>query len=198
MIRNWYNQFPHPALKTKREITKYINWRQFTKALAVNWMNSSFPNRWSFNYLKFTKYVTNIIAEPKYKYGQQEQLTVRKHNRSTALEQSVLKYWGGGLNRFYGNPTSPSASIMAQNIQLFSPREGFLTHQWIITGPNKSQINTMMKQSWRLDRNVLLLTPGDPWGVEQHHWNTGAKENQQLNPGGPSNRQKSSGPNQLK
>ena len=22
-----------------------------------------------------------------------------------------------------------------------------------------------------------------PWGVEQHHWNTGAKENQQLNPG---------------
>ena len=31
MIRNWYNQIPHPALKTKREITKYINWRQFTK-----------------------------------------------------------------------------------------------------------------------------------------------------------------------
>ena len=24
---------------------------------------------------------------------------------------------------------------------------------------------------------------GDPWGVEQHHWNTGVKENQQLNPG---------------
>ena len=38
-------------------------------------MNSSFPNRWSFIYLKFTKYVTNIIAEPKYKYGQQEQVT---------------------------------------------------------------------------------------------------------------------------
>ena len=56
-------------------------------------MNSSFPNRWSFSYLKFTKYVTNIIAEPKYKYGQQEQVTVRNHNKSTALEQSVLKYW---------------------------------------------------------------------------------------------------------
>ena len=38
----------------------------------------------------------------------------------------------GGLNRFYGIPTSPSASVMAQNIQLFGPREGFLTHQWII------------------------------------------------------------------
>ena len=24
-------QIPHPALKTKREITKYINWQQFTK-----------------------------------------------------------------------------------------------------------------------------------------------------------------------
>ena len=30
----------------------------------------------------------------------------------------------GGLNRFYGRPTSPSASIMAQNIQLFGPRGG--------------------------------------------------------------------------
>ena len=27
----------------------------------------------------------------------------------------------GGLNRFYGRPTSPSPSIMAQNIQLFGP-----------------------------------------------------------------------------
>ena len=56
----------------------------------------------------------------------------------------------------------------------------------------------MMKERWELDRNVLRPTPGDPWGVEQHQWNTGAKETQQLNPGGPSNGQKSSGPNQLK
>ena len=40
-------------------------------------MNSSFPNRWSFSYLKFKKYVTNIIAEPKYKYRHQEQVTVK-------------------------------------------------------------------------------------------------------------------------
>ena len=33
----------------------------------------------------------------------------------------------GGLNRFYGRPTSPSASIMAQNIQLFGPRGGLET-----------------------------------------------------------------------
>ena len=46
---------------------------------------------------------------------------------------SIKILGGGGLNRFYGRPTSPSASIMAQNIQLFGPRGGFLTHQWIIT-----------------------------------------------------------------
>ena len=42
----------------------------------------------------------------------------------------------------------------------------------------------MIKQRWGLDRNVLRPTPEDPWGVEQHHWNTVAEENQQLNPGG--------------
>ena len=31
-------------------------------------------------------------------------------------------------------------------------------------------------------------TLGDPWVVKQQHWNTGAKEKQQLNPGEPRNR----------
>ena len=53
------------------------------------------------------------MAELKYKYGQQEQVAVRNHNRSAALERSVLKYWGEGLSRFYGHPTSPSLSVMA-------------------------------------------------------------------------------------
>ena len=49
----------------------------------------------------------------------------------------------------------------------------------------------MMKQRRGLNRNNQLRpTPGDPWGIEQHHWNTGAKENQKLNPGGLSNRHK--------
>ena len=33
------------------------------------------------------KYITHIIGEPKYKYGQQEQVTVRNHSRSSALER---------------------------------------------------------------------------------------------------------------
>ena len=30
---------------------------------------------------------------------------------------------------------------------------------------------------------MLRPTPGDLRGAEQHHWNIGAKEKQQLNPG---------------
>ena len=48
----------------------------------------------------------------------------------------------GGLNRFYGRPTSPSASIMAQNIQLFGPRGGFLTHQWVKTCFKENRLKT--------------------------------------------------------
>ena len=105
-----------------------MNWQQFTKGTRGKPNEQLFPRQGVIQLPKLLKYVTNIIAEPKYKYGQQEQVTVRNYDRSTALERSVLKYW------FYGIPTSPSASVMAQNIQLFGPREGFLTHQWIITG----------------------------------------------------------------
>ena len=69
-------------------------------------MNSSFPDRWSFSYLEFTKICHWHNAEPKYKYGQQEQVTVRNHNRSTALERSVLKYWGAKTG-FTGSQPRP-------------------------------------------------------------------------------------------
>ena len=117
MTRNWYNHITHPALKTKREITKYLNWQQFTKGTRGKPNEQLFPNRWSFSYLKFTKYVTNIIAEPKYKYGQQDQVTVRNHNRSTALERSVLRYWGGGgaLTGFMGTQPRPQLLLYDKN-----------------------------------------------------------------------------------
>ena len=40
---------------------------------------------------------------------------------------------GGGFNQFYGIPTLTSASVIAQNIPLFDPREGLLTYQWKFT-----------------------------------------------------------------
>ena len=95
MIRNWYNQIPHPALKNQREINKYLNWQQFTKGTRGKPNEQLFPRQVVYSAtINLLKYVTNIIAEPKYKYGQQEQVTVRSHNRSTALERSVLEYWG--------------------------------------------------------------------------------------------------------
>ena len=81
MIRNWYNQIPYPALKTKREMTKYIHWQQFTKCMRGKPNEQFFPRQLD---IQLPKYVTHIIGEPKYKYRQQEQVTVRNHNRSTA------------------------------------------------------------------------------------------------------------------
>ena len=66
--------------------------------------------------------IIHIMIKNKYEPQQ-------KHRLGT-----VSKNIPGGLNRFYRIPTSPSASIMAQNIQLFGLREGFLAHQWITTG----------------------------------------------------------------
>ena len=47
MIRNWYNQIPYPALKTEREITKYmyINWQQFTKGTRGKPNEQLFPRQ---------------------------------------------------------------------------------------------------------------------------------------------------------
>ena len=67
----------------------------------------------------------------------------------------------GGLNRFYRRLTSPSASIMAQNIQLFGPRGGFRTHQWFLY---VKQINHRLVL-WRMRtmRNRLKCDATDTW-----------------------------------
>ena len=76
----------------------------------------------------------NIINMITNKYEPQQ-----KHRLRTVSKD----YWLA-LNRFYGIPTSPSASVMAQNLQLFGLHEGFLTHQWNITG-NKYYDETKMR-----------------------------------------------------
>ena len=42
---NWYNQIPQPALKTKREINKYIHWQQFTKGTRGKQNEQLFPRQ---------------------------------------------------------------------------------------------------------------------------------------------------------
>ena len=45
MISNWYNQIPHPVLKTKREKTKYIIWQQFMKGTPGKPNEQLFPKQ---------------------------------------------------------------------------------------------------------------------------------------------------------
>ena len=45
MIKNCFNQIPHPALKTKREPTKYTNWQQFTKGTRGKSNEQLFPRQ---------------------------------------------------------------------------------------------------------------------------------------------------------
>ena len=67
MIRNWYNnQIPYLALKTKREITKYMKWQQFTKGMRGKPNEKLFPRQ---VVILLPKYVTHIMDESKYKYG---------------------------------------------------------------------------------------------------------------------------------
>ena len=70
--------------QTKREITtKYINAQQITKGTRGKSNEQLFTRQVVIQLPK----LTHIIGEPKYKYGQQEQATVRNDNRSTALER---------------------------------------------------------------------------------------------------------------
>ena len=84
MIRNLYNQIPHLALKTKREITKYINWQQFTKGTRGKPNEQFFPKRVVIQLPKIYKYITNIIADQKYK------------KKRTARTSYSIKILGGG------------------------------------------------------------------------------------------------------
>ena len=52
MTRNWYNKVPYPALKTKSEITKYINWQQFTKGTPGKPNEQLFPWKVAIQLLK--------------------------------------------------------------------------------------------------------------------------------------------------
>ena len=107
MIRNWHTQIPYPALKTKREITKYKNWQQFTKGTRGKPNEQLFPRQ-----VVILLPVTHIIGEPKFKYGQQEQVTVRNHNRSTTLQ-----YFRHKIPCNYSNHPPNSYSGSAENAE---------------------------------------------------------------------------------
>ena len=71
------------------------------------------------------------------------------HSRSTTLERSVKTLLGGvggrggGFNRFYMATTLALNSAVVYTRHLFSPREGFLTHQCYIS--ENIKINRIQK-----------------------------------------------------
>ena len=78
---------PISCPQNQKGMPKYINWQQFTKGMRGKPNKQLFPRQ---VVIQLPKYVNHIIRDPKYIYEQQEQVTARNHNRSTALERSVL------------------------------------------------------------------------------------------------------------
>ena len=87
------------------------------------------------------------------------------HSRSTALEQPV-KTLLGDLNQFYVATTLALSSAVVYTRQLFSPRKGFLNHQYNIS----KNIKIKEIQRWNNDEDLTA----------RNNWNAEAKENQQL------------------
>ena len=91
MIRNRYNRIPYPALNTKRERDTYnLDGTKIKTAQVKSQGDSSFP-------IDGHKAILNKLNS-KSKTESGRTLTIRiNHNRSIALEQSVINYsWGGG------------------------------------------------------------------------------------------------------
>ena len=114
MNRNWSNQKTNPTFKTiigGGKITKITN-RQYKLEQMAN-KCQLFPKRWSLSNPNRTK---SIMSKHKVKYHRYSDTKQAKENhiRTTALERSVMNYWG--LNRFYGVPTSPSVTDVVQPI----------------------------------------------------------------------------------
>ena len=82
MIRNWYNQIPHPALKTKREITKYINRPQFTKGTRGKPNEQLFPKKVVIQLPKIDYKITLKYRSPAYKDSHQETLYKQPLNKN--------------------------------------------------------------------------------------------------------------------
>ena len=112
MTRNWSNQNPKSALKTKIEKTKITN-RHNTKRTYGQPSEQLFPKRWPLSNLNGAKQLVNTNeTSPKLTSKQ----ATENHNRTTTLEPSIIIYRvGWGINRFTA-PTSPAVSKMAHKI----------------------------------------------------------------------------------
>ena len=140
-------------------------------------MNSSFPNRWSFSYLKFTKYVTNIIDEPKYKHRQQEQsgttTEVPPWNgqyKNTGGLKPVLQAPNLALSFYHGSKHTVVRSAWRLIIDIFRSQE-----QPLGNGLSTNSIKIQGKPNSKTSNFVLLSLYGSPVQIGTHLGDGAAK-----------------------
>ena len=102
-------------------------------SLAESQTDSYFPTKWPNGYLK-QKDVSDT-------HIQRRTITKINHHRRTALERSVKSISLEGLNRFYVATILALTSAAVWTHNLFSPHEGFLTHQCYISENTKKPTN---------------------------------------------------------
>ena len=81
--------------------------------------------------------------------------TTEEPQQKSALERSVIDYWG--INMFNGSKPLPFASAV---VETFGPHEGFLTHQRNNTG-NKRITDKTYGESETTRQKQRIVTPGD-------------------------------------
>ena len=136
MIRNRYN-YPTPPIRDikGKETQTRNNWTLMETSLATSQTDSYFPTKWPNGYPK--------QKDVSYTHIQRRTITKINHDRRTALERSVKSISLGGLNRFYVTTILALTSAAVKTHNLFSPHEGFLTHQCYIS--EKQRINKLQR-----------------------------------------------------
>ena len=110
-------------------------------SLVESQTDSYFPTKWPNGYPK-QKDVSDT-------HIQRRTITKINHDRRNALERSVKSISLGGLNQFYVATILALTSAAVETHNLFSPHEGFLTHQCYISENIKNQQITEMTQTMR-------------------------------------------------
>ena len=111
----------------------------------------------TFNYFRFRLDITLNRKEGNDQESIQLPNTLRRRyqreRRTHSVKTLLGESWGlaggvgGSLNRFYVATTLALSSAVVYTRHLFSPREGFLTHQCNISErEHKNQMNTEMKK----------------------------------------------------
>ena len=166
MIRNRYN-YLIPSI----QYAKGKEWRTYSNGTTIKTLreesqkDNSFPPKISQTAIQNKNFIRTSCM-------QRHTITeIINHSRRSALDRSV-KTLLGVFNRFYVATTLALSSAVVYTRHLFSPREGFLTHQRNIS----ENIKIKRIQRWNNDEDTEWLElsmsrkkihgPKDVWAIE--------------------------------